>query len=115
MKRHPAEMGSDEVTKFLSYLAVSRHVAASTLRLLRRFLNPGQSFSEDPKIEDRIEVDPLLVIPQKRQYHWSAPDALSRAMQTTGLCFRDLYRHTQKPLATHIAVSPTAITHLISD
>jgi integron integrase len=29
-KRHPAEMGAEEVTKFLSYLAVSRKVAAST-------------------------------------------------------------------------------------
>jgi integron integrase len=29
-KRHPAEMGAAEVTKFLSYLAVSRQVAAST-------------------------------------------------------------------------------------
>lgn len=29
-KRHPAEMGAAEVTEFLSYLAVSRRVAAST-------------------------------------------------------------------------------------
>lgn len=29
-KRHPAEMGANEVTEFLSYLAVSRRVAAST-------------------------------------------------------------------------------------
>jgi len=29
-KRHPSEMGADEVTKFLSYLAVSRKVAAAT-------------------------------------------------------------------------------------
>jgi hypothetical protein len=29
-KRHPAEMGAPEVTKFLTHLAVNRHVAAST-------------------------------------------------------------------------------------
>ena len=29
-KRHPPEMGAAEVTEFLSYLAVSRRVAAST-------------------------------------------------------------------------------------
>ncbi len=29
-KRHPAEMGADEVTRFLSHLAVDRHVSAST-------------------------------------------------------------------------------------
>lgn len=29
-KRHPREMGEREVTAFLSYLAVDKHVAAST-------------------------------------------------------------------------------------
>jgi len=29
-KRHPAEMGSDEINKFLSHLASEKHVAAST-------------------------------------------------------------------------------------
>jgi integrase-like protein len=29
-KRHPAEMGAEEVTKFLSYLGVSPKAAAST-------------------------------------------------------------------------------------
>jgi integron integrase len=29
-KRHPAEMGAPEITRFLSWLAVDRHVAAST-------------------------------------------------------------------------------------
>ncbi len=29
-KRHPAELGASEVTAFLSYLAVSRKVSAST-------------------------------------------------------------------------------------
>jgi hypothetical protein len=29
-KRHPKEMGADEVSQFLSDLAVQRHVAAST-------------------------------------------------------------------------------------
>lgn len=29
-KRHPAEMGAPEVTKFLTHLAVNHHVAAST-------------------------------------------------------------------------------------
>jgi len=29
-KRHPREMGADEVSQFLSDLAVKRHVAAST-------------------------------------------------------------------------------------
>jgi site-specific recombinase XerD len=29
-KRHPAEMGSEEVTAFLSHLAVKRNVSAST-------------------------------------------------------------------------------------
>lgn len=29
-KRHPSEMGSDEITAYLTYLAVKRHVSAST-------------------------------------------------------------------------------------
>jgi len=29
-RRHPRDMGADEVVKFLSYLAVQRNVAAST-------------------------------------------------------------------------------------
>ena len=29
-KRHPAEMGADEITAFLTHLAVKRHVSAST-------------------------------------------------------------------------------------
>src|SRR5215470_13828430 len=29
-KRHPAEMGEEEIAAFLSHLAINRHVAAST-------------------------------------------------------------------------------------
>ncbi len=51
-KRHPAELGAAEVTTFLSYLAVSRKVSASTqnqelaaiLFLYRHVLN------QDPKL-----------------------------------------------------------------
>ena len=29
-KRHPAEMGDNEIRDFISYLAIKRHVASST-------------------------------------------------------------------------------------
>jgi hypothetical protein len=48
-KRHPAEMGTEEVTRFLSSLAVDGHVAAST-----HVLNRGWAAVRSPA--DRLPL-----------------------------------------------------------
>jgi hypothetical protein len=62
-KRHPAEMGPAEVSKFLTHLAVNREVAASTIRPCRAAVSlskcaqTGSAWTlKDGKIELAIEV-----------------------------------------------------------
>ena len=85
-KRHPAEMGADQVTQFLTHLAVKRQVAASTqnqalaaLRFLyKNVLKQDLPWLKDverakrparvPLVLTRAEVKRLLS--QLEQRHW---------------------------------------------
>jgi site-specific recombinase XerD len=67
-KRHPAELGAAEVTKFLSYLAVSRKVSASTqnqalaaiLFLYRHVLKQDLPWLEDVQRAKRLTRIPTV-------------------------------------------------------
>ena len=85
-KRHPLEMGEDEITRFLSALAVRRHVSASTqhqalcalLLLYRHVLGQHLGWLEEvvrakrpprlPAVLTRPEVKALLSA--QEGVHW---------------------------------------------
>ena len=103
-KRHPAEMGAPEVTKFLTHLAVNRHVAASTqnqalaalLFLYRNVLKQDLPWLENverarrptrlPVVLTRPEVKCLLA--QLEQQNWLQASLLYGAGLRLGECLR---------------------------
>lgn len=103
-KRHPAEMGAPEVTKFLTHLAVNRHVAASTqnqalaalLFLYRYVLKQDLPWLENverarrpsrlPVVLTRPEVKSLLS--QLEQQNWLQASLLYGAGLRVGECLR---------------------------
>ena len=74
-KRHPAELGAAEVTKFLSYLAVSRKVSASTqnqalaaiLFLYRHVLKQELPWLEDVERAKRPCTNADRIYPRRGQ------------------------------------------------
>lgn len=72
-KRHPAELGAAEVTAFLSYLAISRRVSASTqnqalaavLFLYRHVLKQDLPWLEDVERAKRPTRVPIVFTPEE--------------------------------------------------
>lgn len=103
-KRHPAEMGAPEVTKFLTHLAVNRHVAASTqnqalaalLFLYKNVLKQDLPWLENverarrptrlPVVLTRSEIKCLLS--QLQQQNWLQASLLYGAGLRLGECLR---------------------------
>ncbi len=67
-KRHPNEMGKDEIQKFINYLAVERHVASATqnqalqgiLYLYKNILEKDIGWLEDIKHATRVKHLPVV-------------------------------------------------------
>ena len=71
-KRHPAELGSDEIRAFLSYLAVKRNVASSTQNEALSAL----LFLYREVLDRQIDwIDDITRANGRRDFRWSLPYA----------------------------------------
>jgi integron integrase len=103
-KRHPLEMGADEITRFLSALAVQGHVSASTQNqalcalvfLYRHVLGPKLGWLEDIVRAKRPQRLPTVLTRSEVKALWGALEGVHWIMASllcgAGLCLREYLR-----------------------
>lgn len=103
-KRHPLEMGADEITRFLSTLAVQGHVSASTQNqalcalvfLYRHVLGPKLGWLEDIVRAKRPQRLPTVLTRSEVKALWGALEGVHWIMASllygAGLCLREYLR-----------------------